>query len=691
MKKRAVFFAVVLVICLAAGTALAANVFSFTEKSVTLFEGESVQAALRREGQFEDDGEIAFASGKDRIATVSGDGTITGISKGQTDVTATFRRNGKRVGNPARITVKVLRAVSRITLNTGKLNVYNPDDPAAVKLLREETEHQVLVIAAGTTVTLSATCTPEDASNRQVTWSTSDAGVAKITGNSLKAVQRGECDIIASSVLNPEVTETVRVVVIQPVKKIQIRAGDKTVAAGFTLQLSAACLPENASITDVVWESKNPGIAAVDENGVVTGVKRGTAHITATAADGSKAVGSVTVSVTQPVEDITFTQREYLVNTGRSVQAKVTVGPANANDKGVFWSSSDETIATVRGGQITGQKAGTCEIICTSKSNPEVSATAIVTVSQLVTKITNENDPAELALRVGETAQLLWSVLPDDATHKGLTFRSLAPKVATVDANGVVTAVGRGVAAITATAQDGSRKQGNTKVTVIQPVTGVNIQRDLYYVQHGGAANVRAVVQPKNANNQRVTWLSEDESIVTVRSNGTSTGLVSGINPGTAVICTYTEDGGFTASARVRVGDFNGAVMTESLEVNANNEIRIVLRNMSREIIMENVHYRIECFDIEGNPMICSADGENVFFEGDYPYILNPYERTAHGGFRFRNSQIDQPIGMVVLTVLSWTDADGYTWTIPDDDQVRTEWTRYSNYNYYENQDQGVG
>ena len=131
--------------------------------------------------------------------------------------------------------------------------------------------------------------------------------------------------------------------------------------------------------------------------------------------------------------------------------------------------------------------------------------------------------------------------------------------------------------------------------------------------------------------------------------------------------------------------------MVESLEVTANNEIRIILRNMSQEIVLENVHYKIECFDTDGNPMICNTDGENVFFEGDYPFVLNPYERSMHGGFHFRNYQIDQPLGSVVLTILSWKDSDEYTWYIPEADQVRTQWTRY-NYNYnYNNPEQGVG
>ena len=56
---------------------------------------------------------------------------------------------------------------------------------------------------------------------------------------------------------------------------------------------------------------------------------------------------------------------------------------------------------------------------------------------------------------------------------------------------------------------------------------------------------------------------------------------------------------------------------------------------MSQDLTLENIHFRIECFDLDGNPMICNTDGESTFFEGDYPFVLAPYERTAHGAFRF--------------------------------------------------------
>ena len=685
MKKRLMIWVTVLTFCMiAAVPALAANVFLFAEKTINIYEGETYQTELKREGVYEGDGEITYASGKDSIATVSQDGLITAVSKGKTEVTVSLTRNGKRVGKTV-TTVNVLRAVNKVTLNTTKMSVYEPDDPAVYSLLREATEYRVLVMPAGTVAPLAATCTPEDASDRKVTFTTDDAGVAKVSGTNLKAVQRGECNLTIASVQNPEVTETFRVLVIQPVKTIQINAGTKKVAAGSTLQLTATCQPDNASIQNVTWSSKTPAVATVDEYGVVTGLKRGSASITATAADGSHATGTVTINVTQPVTSLAFTTSEVQVVAGRSVVTKVSVQPSDASEKTVTWSSSDDSVATVRGnGQVVGVRAGVCTLTATSTSNPDVSASVTVVVSQLVTRIENANQADELSIRVGESVQTRWNILPADATVQALTFKSNSPKVATVDENGVVRAQSRGVVTIVATSKDSGKKQGSVKVTVIQPVTGVSIQRGRYYIQRGSGGTIRAVIQPKNANNQKVNWLSMDEGIATIRSNGTSSGYVYGVNNGTTMVSTYTEDGGFTAASEIRVGNWDSGVLVEELFVDANNKIRISLRNMTPDVTMGNIHYIIQCYDIDGNPFVCNTDGISTQFEGDYPYLLAPYERTVHGSFSFKNYVIDRPLGAVVLTVVYWRDVDGIQYTIPQSQQVPAQWTRF-NYQYIPN------
>jgi putative nucleotidyltransferase with HDIG domain len=155
-------------------------------------------------------------------------------------------------------------------------------------LLQQDTDYPVIVMPAGMYVELRTTCTPEDASSRAVVYTTTDAGIAKVTGRALKAMQRGECELTVASAQDPQVSETFHILVTQPVKRVAVSGPEKKVAAGSQLQLTAECSPENASIREVTWSSKTPNVATVDESGMVTGIKKGTATITATATDGSK-------------------------------------------------------------------------------------------------------------------------------------------------------------------------------------------------------------------------------------------------------------------------------------------------------------------------------------------------------------------------------------------------------------------
>lgn len=684
--KRLTIWVLVLTLCLAAaGPALAANVFLFTEKEIKVFEGETCQTELRREGNYDGEGQIVYSCANPAIATVSGDGMVTAVGKGRTQVVAQLMRDGRQVGKATAV-VNVLRAVTKVTLNTTKLSVYEPDDPAVSGLLKEpedETElaelakRQVLVVPAGTVITLAATCTPKDASNLKVQFTSTDVGVANVTGTSMKAIQKGECDLIVSSVQNPEVTEVFRVLVIQQIKQIQINSTSKQVAAGSTMQLTATCLPDNASIPKVTWSSRAPAVATVDENGVVTGLKRGSAMIIATAADGGRAAQNITISVTQPVTGVAITQAEIPVIVGRNAMAKATVMPTDATDRTVTWSTSDTSIATVnKYGQLTGVKAGECTVIATSNSNPEVQAEARVVVSQLVTKIENVNNQSELTLRVGEVVQTRWNVLPDDATDKELTFRSNYPKLASVNESGLVTALNRGVATIVATAKDAGRRQGNVKITVIQPVTGVSVRNPLYYIQRGSYGYPRADVQPNNANNKNVTWYSENEYVAAIVSGKANPGKVSGVSNGVTTITAVTEDGGFIASAQVKVADFNHAIQIDDLYVNSDNKIKIVLRNGSQDLNITHVYCTVACYDENEDPFICNTDGERLDFDVEYPKTLMPYDRTIHGSFNFKNWVVDRTLGAVVLTVVAWKDDNGIKYTIPEQYRPQKEWTR---------------
>ena len=676
MKRKLWVLAAALAVCLMiAIPATAANVFAFTENAISLFEGEAAETALNRDGSFAE-GEVVYSSESTKVATVSEDGTVTAVAKGKTRVFADLMQNGKRVRR-ASVTVQVVRRVTKVTMSRKNLVVLEPDDPSLAGLLAPLPEDAaprtdpVLVILAGRTVNLSAVCTPEDANNRKISFTSSDVGIAKVDGTRLRGMEKGECELTVASVQNPEIQEIFHVVVIEPVKKLQIDAGDKTMFAGEQKMLSAVITPETASIQQVTWSSRKPAVATVDENGLVTGLAKGDVTIEARTTDGTEIVAAVNIRVAQNVTEITLKQEELTLSVNRSATLNATVLPKEANNKKLNWSSSDESIATVnRNGQVTGKKAGIAVITCVSDSNPAVSAITVVQVVQPVTKITFDS-AGGLTFPIRESRQLSWNVEPYDASIKDVTFTSNHPEIATVDANGLVTGVKRGEARITATATDGSKRSAQIKVVITQPAEGVEMAKPLYYIQLGRATTVRANVLPKDANNKKVYWEAGDDSII-VRSSGTSSASVTGVYSGMSSVTAITDDGGFTATAQLQIADFDAAILVEGLEITADNKIRITLRNVG-EPVVNKVYFHVDCLDPMNQPMIYNQDGVSTGFDGEYPLPLQSGERSIHGQFRFGKWMDTGMLGAVKVTVTGYEFDNGQKWEIPEEDRITVQ------------------
>lgn len=660
-KVRVILLAVVAVLLLSV-PALAADSFAFTEKKATVFEGEDYVLSLKRDGAALDDGELSFTVSNPKVAEVSDDGVVTGLSKGSCNITATLQTARKRFR--ASIAVQVQRPVKKVTLNTSSLNVYYPDDARVAELLRSDTADEVIVLPVKKSKNLSATCTPSDASSVKVTYTSSDEGVAKISGNNLVGRQAGECDLTVSSVLNPEVSVTYHILVVQPVTKITVAGEDgrKSVAMGGELQLVAECAPADASIQDVIWSSNTPGNATVDEFGVVTGVKKGNVVIEAKAADGSGAAAKIQLTVTQPVDNVVMKQSsiDIIAGSSNAKQVSATVEPNTANDKSVTWTSTDESIATVNAktGMVTGVSAGSCMLIAASNSNPDVTAVMTVNVIQRVQEI--RFDRSSATIRKGDSISLNWDIYPADASVKTVRLVSANPKIATVDDYGTVTGISRGTVNITATATDGSNRKGTVKIDVTQPVEGVSMQNRRYYIQIKKNNTVRATVEPKNANNINCNFWAEDDRMVDVQNTNSNNACnVKGLREGTTTLYVETEDGGYTAQAELRVADFNGAVQIEDCWIE-NNRIKIVLRNESN-FTVEKVYFRVECFDDNGEPVICNRDGISTFFNGTYPIEMYPDESSVHGKFNFVECVYPEYLGAIRVRITGWEDSEGYT------------------------------
>ena len=169
-----------------------------------------------------------------------------------------------------------------------------------------------------------------------------------------------------------------------PAAGIRLTKTSAELDEGETLELFYKLEPSDATTQGVVWASDNTDVATVDEKGLVTAVKAGTATITVSVKGQPEIKATCTITVKSSsiaVTKLTLSQSSAEVSVGKTLTLTCTIEPTDATNKELIWSSSDETIATVDAqGVVTGVKAGPVTITVASESNPSVTATCTVIV-----------------------------------------------------------------------------------------------------------------------------------------------------------------------------------------------------------------------------------------------------------------------------------------------------------------------
>ena len=200
---------------------------------------------------------------------------------------------------------------------------------------------------------------------------------------------------------------------------------------------------------DWTWEIGDDSIASVDANGVITGIKGGNTIVTLTSADG-KFSAKCPVTVNQPLKAIKMDDIALETNGHTSETVAYTLEPADTTEDDVTLSVADESVAKLEGNKLVAVSDGTTKITATSGI---VKTSAKVTVTTKVEQITLDSN--EGVLTVGNTHTIKATVFPEDATDKAVTWESSDESIATVDAEGNVTAKGTGNVTITAINSDG--------------------------------------------------------------------------------------------------------------------------------------------------------------------------------------------------------------------------------------------
>lgn len=439
-----------------------------------------------------------------------------------------------------------------------------PDEPKEVKKVTGiKLSQNKAQLNKWNRLNLKYTITPADADNKEVVWTSSDPSVARVDNYgsvlalkdgvatiTVKTKDGGFTDSCEVTVGNGGAPQTVKVTY------VDITNNSLFLNAGETTQLNVVVKPENATNKKVEYSTTNANVATVDANGLVKAVGEGRAYIYAKSADGPSDSVYVYVrkSVTpQPPKEVKVTNvsvdRRYLtLEEGENYTLTATVSPADATNKTVNYSSSDSRVATVdANGNITAVKAGSAYIYAKSVDGPY--AYSYVTVKEKTApqppaevKVTNITlDTRYLRLDAGKKYELNYTVYPYNATDKTLTWTSSNEDVATVE-NGVITAIGRGSAYITATSSNGVQTScyvdvyGEAKPV---KVTGLYFSDRQLGLKVGETKAASVLFTPNNATNKSVTYSSLNSSIARVDENGN----ITGVRPGTVYIYARSVDG----------------------------------------------------------------------------------------------------------------------------------------------------
>lgn len=328
------------------------------------------------------------------------------------------------------------------------------------------------------------------------------------------------------------------------VSSVSISTTSAELEIGKTLQLTATVSPSNATDKSVSWTTSSATVATVTPTGMVTAKAEGTTNITATCG-GKSAVCKVTVKkATIPVTSVELDNTDITIKVGESKTLKVTIKPDNATDKTITWASSKTDIVTVdTDGKVTAVKEGVASVTATCGGK---TASCKVTVEKAVVEVTSITlSETTLTLSEGDTKTITATVNPSDATDKTINWTSSDNNVATVS-NGTITAKAPGNATITASCGGKTATCQVTVNAIVIDVTSINLSKTSITLTEGDSQTITATINPSNATDKTVTWISSDNNVATV-NNGT----IMAIAPGNATI--QASCGGKTASCQVTV------------------------------------------------------------------------------------------------------------------------------------------
>lgn len=495
-----------------------------------------------------DDKTVAWSSSDSTVASVDNNGIVTAVKPGSAVITA-------KVGN--------YQATCAVTVDAPLKEIV--PEKAIIDMVKKQTANIAYsVVPADTT------------DSKDVTYTSSDETVATVNSDGkVTAKKAGQATVTITGANGIKATVTVNVSEI-PVNEVVLSAQDEIIEAGAKKAITATLKPENNTDDNqgVTWTTSDEKIAKVivdnedSHKATIEGVAAGSAVITATAANGTKA--ECTVKVPKHITSITLPGAVELTR-GASTTLNVTIAPADTDDDTeVTWKSSDSDVVKVdeKTGMVYAVKAGKADVTATTKAVDNATAKPFTATTTVTVKENNMTDEIGKKLAFDEFDDLLigqkynannYFNLSDLIKENNITdninveFASSDKAVATIDNDGNVFGLKAGKTTITATvtaiAGDGSKNvytaEGELTVKAI-PLNSIAFDKVIKQMKLGATDTLSIIYNPQNTTDAKdVTWTSSNPSVISVE-NGKLTANAVGTADITAkvgdktVTCTIT-------------------------------------------------------------------------------------------------------------------------------------------------------
>lgn len=438
------------------------NDFDVSKSEVTLAIQSTYQVEVIQNKAVQKNSDYSWKSMDSNIATVNQEGLVTAVNKGETTIIVKSKKTKKE--KKIRITAVDIEVTdlhfksSQITMKVNESAsihpIVNNDEEIIISLDWLSSDPEIVEVDDQGHLTAHKEGT--------ATIMAQDPNSGILAEIIVEVVGKNEEKDPQDTNSNSNTNGTPNTVAVQ---SIALDTKDTTLQKGDKITIHATIKPDNATNKTVLWSSSNSKVVTV-KNGTITAIGNGTATITATTQDGKKkATVKITVKEkTIPVTSLSLDKKELSLTVGQTYTLAATIKPNNASNKNITWTSNNTSVATVENGKVVAVNAGSATITATTQDG-KLKATVTVKVQKKTVSVTSVKLSSDtLSLTVGESKSITATVLPDNASNKGVSWSSTNTAVASVN-NGKITALSAGTTTITVTTQDGQFK-ANCTVTV---------------------------------------------------------------------------------------------------------------------------------------------------------------------------------------------------------------------------------